>query len=152
MGLLDSLLGQVGQVFGNSAQNQGGGALSGLLGPLAGTLGGLLSNDGGHGGLGGLVSKFQQAGLGDVVNSWVGNGQNEPVSPDQVSQALGPDTVTQLAGQLGINAQSLLPLLASALPAVVNKLTPNGEVPAQGAGAQSDLLNTLTHFLQQPHS
>jgi uncharacterized protein YidB (DUF937 family) len=149
MGLLDSLLGQVGQMLGNN-QNQG--SPLGNMGPLVGVLGGLLSNDGGHGGLDGLVGKFQQAGLGQIVSSWVGQGANQPVTGDQVHQALGADTLSKLAAQSGIDVKSLLPILATALPAVVNKLTPNGQVPAQGAGAQSDLLGMLTGFLQQHQS
>jgi len=173
MGLLDSVLGQV---LGGAQQQQPGGAAGGLegLGALAGmggldallggssgagapagggggladVLGGLLANDGQMGGLGGLVSKFEQAGLGDQVGSWVGTGANQPVSPDQVQGALGGDAIAGMASKLGINAQTLLPLLASVLPLLINQLTPHGKVPEQGVGNQQDLMASLSSLLR----
>lgn len=147
MGLLDSMLGQV--LGGNSQHNQIGGGAGGMdMGALAGALGGLLANDNAQGGLGGLVSKFQQAGLGDQMNSWIGSGQNQPVSEDQVHQALGADTISSIASKLGINASMLLPLLASVLPQLIDHLTPKGHAPAEGVGNQSDLLSSLSGMLQ----
>lgn len=173
MGLLDSVLGQV--LGGAQQQQQPGGAAGGLegLGALAGmggldallgggntggganagggladVLGGLLANDGQMGGLGGLVSRFEQAGLGDAVGSWVGNGANQQVSPDQVQGALGSDAIAGMASKLGINAQTLLPLLASVLPLLINQLTPQGKVPEQGLGNQQDLMASLSSLLR----
>src|SRR3954463_14078695 len=100
MGLLDSVLGQV---LGGAAQQQPqGGGIGGLgdLGGLAGALGGLLANNGGAGGLGGLVSKFEQAGMGDVIGSWIGKGENQPVSGGQLENALGSDTIASIASKL----------------------------------------------------
>lgn len=158
MGLLDSVLGQV---LGGAAQTQQpqGGGLGGLgdLGGLAGALGGLLANNGaegaggagsGFGGLGGLVSKFEQAGMGNVINSWIGKGDNQPVSGDQLQNALGGDTIAAIASKLGINAQTLLPMLATMLPALIDQLTPHGKVPEQGLGTQEDLLGSLSGLLQ----
>lgn len=173
MGLLDSVLGQV---MGGAQQQQPGGSAGGLegLGALAGmggldallgggaggasggqaqggladVLGGLLANDGQMGGLGGLVSKFQQAGMGDAVNSWVGTGANQPVSPGDVQGALGSDAISGMASKLGINAQTLLPLLATMLPLLINHLTPQGKVPDQGAGNQNDLMASLSSLLR----
>ena len=102
MGLLDSVLGAV--MGGNPSQPQGGGSgLGGIIGALAGNpqmlqvVAGMLGNDGAHGGLSGLIQKFQQAGLGDVMGSWVGSGENKAISGDQMSQALGPSAVSELA-------------------------------------------------------
>ena len=169
MGLLDSVLGQV---LGGAQQQQPGGAAGGLegLGALAGmggldallaggggasgggglsdVLGGLLANNGQMGGLGGLVSKFEQAGMGDVVGSWVGTGENKAISPDQVQGALGSDAIAGMASKLGINAQTLLPLLASMLPLLINQLTPQGKVPEQGVGNQQDLMASLSGLLR----
>ncbi|MGR4868553.1 YidB family protein [Variovorax sp. LARHSF232] len=174
MGLLDSVLGQV--LGGAQQQQQPGGAGGGLEGlgalaglggldallggsggggaggvnaggSLAGALGGLLANDGQMGGLGGLVSKFEQAGMGDVIGSWVGNGANQQISPDQVQGALGNDAISGMASKLGINAQTLLPLLASVLPLLINQLTPQGKVPEQGLGNQQDLMASLGGLL-----
>ena len=152
MGLLDSVLGQVLGGAGQQQQPQGGG-LGGLgdLGGLAGALGGLLANngaEGGLGGLGGLVSKFEQAGMGSVINSWIGKGDNQPVSGDQLQNALGGDTIAAIASKLGINAQTLLPMLATMLPALIDQLTPHGKVPEQGLGNQEDLLGALSGLLQ----
>jgi len=158
MGLLDSVLGQV--LGGTQAQPQAGdvGSLGGLggllggngdLGGLAGALGGLLANNGEVGGLGGLVSKFNQAGMGDVIGSWVGTGENAPISGGQLQQALGGDVISSIAQKLGINASTLLPLLATMLPTLIDQLTPKGHVPAEGLGNQDDLLSSLSGLLQK---
>ncbi|MDL9999182.1 YidB family protein [Variovorax sp. J22P240] len=158
MGLLDSVLGQV--LGGTQAQPQAGdvgslGGLGGLLGSngdlggLAGALGGLLANNGELGGLGGLVSKFNQAGMGDVIGSWVGTGENAPISGGQLQQALGGDVISGIAQKLGINATTLLPLLATMLPTLIDQLTPKGQVPAEGLGNQDDLLSSLSGLLQK---
>lgn len=151
MGLLDSVLGQVlGGALQQQQQPQGGG-LGGLgdLGGLTDALGGLLANNGGQGGLGGLVSKFEQAGMGDVIGSWIGSGENAPVSGGQLQDVLGNDTISAIASKLGINVQTLLPLLASVLPMLIDRLTPNGQAPAQGLGNQEDLMASLSGLLQQ---
>jgi uncharacterized protein YidB (DUF937 family) len=84
------------------------------------------------GGLGGLVQKLEAAGLGDVVSSWVGRGENQEISPDQLHQALGDDHVTQLAENAGLTKEQLLTQLSEHLPDVVDKLTPGGEIPEGG--------------------
>lgn len=160
MGLLDSILGQVlggsgaspapgGPAGTNGPAGAGGlGGLGGLVGGLSGggglasIFGSLLANDGGQGGLGGLVSKFERAGMGDVIGSWIGKGENKPVSEGQLGNVLGGDVVSGLAQKLGINAGMLLPLLASALPMLIDRLTPQGQVPAQGLGNLSELAGT----------
>jgi uncharacterized protein YidB (DUF937 family) len=88
-----------------------------------GTGGGLL------GGLGGLLSKLQQGGLGNATNSWVGSGQNQPVSPNQLGSALGPSIIKTLAAQTGLSEDELTQQLSQVLPGLVDKLTPNGRLP-----------------------
>jgi uncharacterized protein YidB (DUF937 family) len=85
-----------------------------------------------EGGLGGLVQKFQNAGLGDVVSSWVGNGQNQAVAPDALHGILGSDLVQQLAAKTGLPVDQLLPQVAQHLPGLVDHLTPDGQVPSGG--------------------
>ena len=85
--------------------------------------GGLLS------GLGGLLNQFQQNGQGNLVNSWVGSGQNAAATPNQISQALGPDTVQELAQRTGIPAEQVAMQLSQELPHIVDKLTPDGRLP-----------------------
>jgi uncharacterized protein YidB (DUF937 family) len=81
------------------------------------------------GGLGGLVDKLQKGGLGNVVNSWVGHGQNQPVTPNQLGPALGPDIIKTLAQRSGLSEEELIRQLSQALPGLVDKLTPHGRLP-----------------------
>jgi uncharacterized protein YidB (DUF937 family) len=94
---------------------------------VAGVLGMLQNSN--TGGISGLVEKFQKSGLGDVAASWVGKGDNQPVSPDQVVAALGQDQVAELAKQAGIPEEKGAEVLSQVLPQVVNEVTPDGEVP-----------------------
>ena len=81
------------------------------------------------GGLGGLLNKLQQGGLGNATNSWVGSGQNQPVSPTQVGSALGSNIVKQISQMSGIPEDELTKQLSQVLPGVVDKLTPSGRLP-----------------------
>jgi uncharacterized protein YidB (DUF937 family) len=137
MGLLDSVLGAIG--------GAGGGQQGGVQGALLNAVVGMLANQGGggQGGLGDLIGKFQQGGLGDVIGSWVSTGQNLPVSPDQLSNVLGSDTIGNLAQQLGLSQGDVAGQLSQILPQVVDQLTPNGQVPAGGLGSVTDLLGQL---------
>jgi uncharacterized protein YidB (DUF937 family) len=147
MGLLDSVLGQV--LGGVQLQQPQGDALGGPDDPggLAGALGGLLADNSEVGGLGGLVSKFEQAGMGDVIGSWIGKGENAPISGGQLDDVLGSDVVSGIAQKLGINAGTLLPMLATLLPMLINHLTPRGQAPADGLGSQDHLMASLSELL-----
>ena len=81
------------------------------------------------GGLGGLLDKLQKGGLGEVANSWVGSGQNKPVSPGQLGPALGPDIIKTLAQRSGLSEEEITSRLSQILPGVVDKLTPQGRLP-----------------------
>jgi uncharacterized protein YidB (DUF937 family) len=83
---------------------------------------------GGEGGIGGIVSKFTQGGLGDVVNSWVSTGANKPVSTGQISDVLGQDTLSQIAAKTGLPINDVAGKVSEFLPNIVDKLTPNGKV------------------------
>lgn len=136
MGLLDSVIGAVAGAQGAS------GAAAGQPDLMSMVLG-MLANNGEGGGLGGLVSKFQQAGMGDVMQSWISTGQNQPISADQLGQVLGSDTLSSLTQQFGGQQSDLLGQLSQMLPQVVDQLTPNGQVPAGGLGNVGDLLGML---------
>jgi uncharacterized protein YidB (DUF937 family) len=101
----------------------------------------MLAGGGALGGLGGLVSKLTQGGLGDQAKSWVGTGPNQAVTPDQVHQALGQDTISQLAQQSGMSHDEVKTGLAGMLPNLVNQLTPNGSIP--NAGSMGSMLKSL---------
>ncbi|MBK7105378.1 MAG: DUF937 domain-containing protein [Ignavibacteriae bacterium] len=81
------------------------------------------------GGLGGLVSQFASKGLGDIIGSWVSTGENKAIAPDQLQNALGSDTVKDIASKLGMDQNSVLSQLSNLLPQAVDKLTPDGKVP-----------------------
>ena len=132
MGLLDSVFGALGRPQGGASS--GGqadliSAIVGMLGQGSGQAGGLGAGLGGLGGLAGLVARMQQSGLGDVAKSWISTGQNQPIAPDQLGAVLGNDTVAGMAGQLGLNPGDLLGQLSQMLPQVVDKLTPQGQIP-----------------------
>ncbi len=148
MGLFDSVLSAV------SGQLQGGEGLQGLMGMLGNqpqlmqAASSLLGNDGEHGGLQGLMEKFQQGGLGDVVSSWVGKGENLPITGEQLSSVLGSDAVQNLASQFGVNPTELAGQLSSVLPGLVDHLTPDGQVPTAGLGNGGDLMGMLGGLLK----
>lgn len=133
MGLLDQILGGL--------MGGGGGSASAVQGVLMNMLGG--GQQGGMGmagqgssmggGLGGLLSSFQQAGLGHIAQSWVRNGPNQPVSPQQLQSVLGDDQVQGMAGQAGMGSQDFLSQLSQHLPNVVSGMTPNGRLPDEGS-------------------
>jgi uncharacterized protein YidB (DUF937 family) len=136
MGLLDSLIDaatsgpQTANTNTNTNARSGaaGGAFGGLDPQmLIGIVGALINN---AGGLSGLLAKLQQGGLTDAVQSWVGTGANQPVSPDVLGGALGPDLLGQLAQQMGGNQQQAAGTLADLLPILIDQLTPKGQLPA----------------------
>ena len=85
------------------------------------------------GGLGGLLSAFEGAGLGHIAQSWVGNGPNQPVSPQQLQGVLGDDQVQSMASQSGMAPNDFLSQLSQHLPNVVHGMTPNGQLPDEGS-------------------
>jgi uncharacterized protein YidB (DUF937 family) len=93
-----------------------------------------------QGGLAGLVQKFEQCGLGNVVGSWIGTGQNLPISADQLRNVLGSDAIGQIAQQLGLSHEEVAGQLSQALPEVVDQATPEGQLPADGGlGSLADI-------------
>src|SRR5437660_7026111 len=111
MGLLNSILGA----------GSGKTDASGEANSLAGVLGGLLTQSGG---LQGLANKFSQAGQGGAFSSWVGMGENQSISADQVQKVLGSEQVNALAAKIGVDPSQVSHFLAEYLPKVVDKLTP----------------------------
>lgn len=91
---------------------------------------GLMAKDSAVGGLPGMVAQFSQAGLGDVVASWLGQGSNKPISAPQVEKALGPSIIAQLAGQANMAPSETSDALSKLLPAMVDKLSPKGDTQA----------------------
>jgi uncharacterized protein YidB (DUF937 family) len=126
--------GLLGGLFGGGAQSHLGGAQGGGLGDLLkGGLGGLLAGGAAgsviNGGLGDLLRQFQQNGQGETANSWVSNGPNQQISPDDLGKALGADQINQLTSRTGMSRDRLLSELSNELPEAVNHYTPNGRLP-----------------------
>jgi len=119
MGILDSLE--------NSPAFKGAlGQLEAAVVPVV--LSEVLGN-GSQGGLSAIVAKLQQAGFGDQVRSWIGNGKNLPITADQLQQVLGSDTVKQLAARFNIPVDQLAKILTQQLPAAVDHASPEGKLP-----------------------
>ena len=149
MGLLDSVLG----ALANSqpgVQPPAPGATQGVPGSvLLSTVIAMLANGqqaqgAGVGGVGDLIGRFTRGGLGDVIGSWIGHGQNQPVSGDHLTQVLGSDTIGQIAAQLGLSHGDAAAQLSQVLPEAVDRLTPQGQAPSGGLGEMGDLLAQLS--------
>jgi uncharacterized protein YidB (DUF937 family) len=134
MSFNDLLKAGAGMLGGGANQGLGGGMPAGM----DQILGQVLSGGGGAGGLGGLVSKFEQAGMGDIIKGWISTGPNPAISGDQLSKVLGNEQVAAIAKQLGIDPSQAMGQLSAVLPGLVDKLTPNGNVP-QGLDIQGQL-------------
>ncbi|MFI5181313.1 MAG: YidB family protein [Thermoanaerobaculia bacterium] len=128
MGLLDDVLKEVGGAAGTGDAHKS----------LATELLGMVSGGGMSGGLTGLVNMFNQKGLGDVVSSWVSTGKNLPISADQIQAVLGSSQIQALAAKAGIDPAKTSAAIAQILPQLVDKATPDGQIPA---GAITDALS-----------
>lgn len=130
MGILDSI---TGQLFNKGTANS----------PLVDAVMSLIGNQQ-SGGLAGLVQQFAGKGLGDIINSWVSTGSNLPITPDQLKQALGSQTIGKIASQTGISSDAVTSQLSSLLPSIVDKLTPNGQISQEDIASKGmDLLKGL---------
>lgn len=96
-----------------------------------------------HGGLSGILDKFKAGGLGDVAASWVGKGENLPISAEQISSVLGSGAIAEMAAKFGISADTLSAQIAEHLPTVIDKMTPNGEVTGDSGSLLSTVLSML---------
>lgn len=120
MGLLDGLARELlPKLFGGGGTNPS---------PLMSIITSLLTNPQ-TGGLGGLVEAFKGQGMGDIINSWVGTGKNLPISPSEIMKALGEDRLRGFSEQAGLGREEISGGLASILPDIIDKLTPQGKIP-----------------------
>jgi uncharacterized protein YidB (DUF937 family) len=150
MGLLDAVLGQVlgGMTQGTRQMPQrggmgGGGGLGGMGMAAIIALGLQLLQR--NGGLEGVLGKLRQTGHGQEADSWVGKGQNMPVTPDVLAQIFGRDEVGRTAKQMGVDPDEALGGLANVFPEIVNQITPQGRVEADS----DDLVSRALQELQQ---
>lgn len=98
-----------------------------------------------HGGLSGILEKFKENGMADEAASWVGKGANLPISAEQISSVLGNSEIAAMAAKFGLTPETLSSKIAEHLPAVVDKLTPDGEVN----NSSGNLLSTVLSMLKQ---
>lgn len=136
MGLLDTALSMLGNADGQSNDPKAALIQAAL---------GMFSNSGNaQGGLQGLIGAFQHAGLSDIVASWVGTGQNLPISAEQIQQALGGGHLAELAQAAGLSHEGAAGHLADLLPGLIDKLTPGGQVPEAGNINPAELLQQFS--------
>ena len=110
----------------------GGGGLGDIIkGPLGGLIAGGAAGSVLSGGLGDLLNQLQQGGHGETANSWVGKGENKPIAPGDLANALGADQIQSLSAQSGLSRDELLSGLSQYLPQVVDHLTPDGRLPTE---------------------
>lgn len=138
MGLLDQVLGSVlgGNPQGSVTQQHASGMAEALVAML---------NDPRTGGIEGLMRQFQQGGLGELFSSWVGTGQNQAISPNDLSRVLGQGRLSEISQQANVPQQQAPSLIASLLPILIDQLTPRGQVPDRSQLHQqsNDLLRSL---------
>lgn len=138
MGILDTVLGVIkGQVANSASANTAPGE-AGNVGDLLESVIGMIT-DPNHGGLTGLIEKLSQGGLADQVASWVSTGKNLPISAEQIQEVLGSSFVQGLAEKVGIDVNDVAGSLSKLLPQVIDKLTPDGEVPGDNTLLEAGL-------------
>jgi uncharacterized protein YidB (DUF937 family) len=107
----------------------------------------LIADNGQNGGLHGLVERFQEVGLGNVISSWIGTGENVPITPEQVHQALGEGHLQQISEETGLSEPEAANQLSEMLPQLVDTVTPAGHIPQGGVGSVSNLLERVIGHL-----
>jgi len=98
------------------------------------------------GGLSGLVQQFHDKGMGGLVSSWVGTGQNLPVSADQLEHVLGSEQVKEIAAKAGISPDMVTSHLSQLLPMLIDKMTPNGQMPQGGSSILEEGMGMLKNL------
>jgi uncharacterized protein YidB (DUF937 family) len=131
--LLTALLPVVLSMLAGSGRGQGrsasaGGGLGDILGQV---LGGSGAGGGAGGGLGALLEQFQRAGFGEQAGSWVGTGANQPLPDDALARVFGRNGIAEIARRAGVSEQDAERGLAAVLPEVVDRMTPDGQMPPQ---------------------
>jgi uncharacterized protein YidB (DUF937 family) len=101
------------------------------------------------GGMDGMIKKFQDSGFGDVVQSWIGSSPNKSITPEQVKTVLGTNLITKVADKVGMNPETLATQLATYLPLLVDKLSPEGVIPKEGWWAHT--LDKTKEFFGMKH-
>lgn len=139
MGLLDAAMGMLNSASGSDHSQDGD-----IKAKLIQAVISMLASKAQDGGLQNLISSFQNAGLGDIINSWVGNGENLPISAEQIMKALGGGQLGQLAQSAGVSEGQAASGLADLLPGLINQMTPNGQAGDAADFNPSQILGQVT--------
>ena len=134
--LADMFGGQKEEPGGGPGPNDQPGGQDGVRDKLRGLLGGASVGSVLSGGLRDLVERFKQNNQGQAADSWVNAGPNQPLRPDQLEQAVGPEVLKTLSQQTGLSREELLSRLTRDLPAAVDKFTPQGRLPTEDEAAR----------------
>lgn len=152
--LINSVLGAL--TGGQGAQGDQNGAAGGLSGlakiamqnpQLLQVVASMFTAGNKHGGLSGMLQKFEQAGLSNQAQSWVSEGENQAVAPSQIEQVFGHDGIERIAQKAGVSPTETPDLLSQILPALISGLTPAGRAPAQTPNSADDLMGMLGGLL-----
>jgi uncharacterized protein YidB (DUF937 family) len=125
MSLFEQFVKEAGIILGGQAEGES--AATGQPGAQGAVLGGIVEMLSQRG-LGPVLQGLKEKGLGDVVASWVGTGQNQPITPDQLAHGLGPEAIEKLAARIGLPPGEASVLLSKYLPQIIDKLTPHGTI------------------------
>ena len=117
----------------------------GDAGGIMDALSGLTSGEGLD--IGGIVEKLKSGGLGDQVTSWLGDGENEPVSADQITNALGADKISEMASKLGVDSSSAAETLSQAVPSLMDKMSSGGNL-LEGLGEGGNPLDAAKNLFK----
>lgn len=102
-----------------------------------------------QGGVEGIVQKFQAKGLGATVQSWVGSGPNQTISPEQIHSVFGENAIQNVAQKIGMSPENLTEKLSAILPKVVDHVTPNGQIPNQAITYEGLISAGVEHFFKK---
>ena len=127
MSLFEQFVKQAGIILGGQAGTEAESAATGQPGAQSAVLGGIVEMLAQRG-LGSLLQGLKDKGLGDVVASWVGTGENQPITPEQIEHGIGPEAIEKLAARLGLPPGEASVLLSKYLPQIIDKLTPHGTI------------------------
>ncbi len=146
MNLLQSVLGSM---LGGGQQASQGGGLGGPLLQMAMSM--LANNNSGQAGAGAgnLLDQLRGAGMGNLLDSWIGKGTNLPISAEQLQQVLGSQQISDIASKLGVDTSSVTGQLSQMLPDLVDKLTPDGQLPQGGLGNADAMMGMLQNLLKR---
>jgi uncharacterized protein YidB (DUF937 family) len=128
---MSNLTDLLGGLLGGGGQGQGGGGGGKGMAAMAAVAAPMVVKFLQGGGLNKLLGGFQEKGMADKAESWVGTGENKPITPQELEQVVGTEEIDQIAQQTGASREQTEEMLAKALPEVVNRVSPNGQLPDQ---------------------